>query len=506
MFRPMKWTGKGGLLLAVCLAACLGASSYARLPYALTHANWVFNVIRNWHEFGYARLGGELAINPGGRGLPDQPEIYSGHRKWFMAPTRPAVWLARDPHRGMIMHSALLAALTMLAAWHALGPRWGWRAGLAWALSPGIGRLMAPEPIATPTMWGTLLVLPLVAAIRSHATPAPRIALLCIPLALWVQMNWTTAFLLGSFMLALVSTAPRNQRFVRWALCLALGAALIPVGLAAVHSKFSPPGSGEAGWLVFLRNYSFGAHGYGGANPVGWPAAVVRIGAAAGVGLGPLLIVYLWRAVATGAARRPAALVLPLLGAFAMILLFRNYFAQHPWIAVPILAGATLTALATQPVDSRPSGWRPSWSSMLIGAVGLGWLAMGLQLFEVQTEGMGRIARLLHGTTPRNSVIWFAPALAANPHFHHLEEETALDFDRTIAAWPGKPVEGASGYLLANQPEPTGEWHLVGSTLSSPSPPILLKRVLSWYREHLGRRRAGDAIALDDSYYLFRIP
>ena len=491
--------------LALLAGAALAAAGYARLPYAITHANWVFIVAQNWQEQGFWASRGQLDITPGGAAGGAEPHAYQGHRPAFMYTTRLPVWLAGDVHRGMLLHSALLGALTVAAARRALGARRGTWVGWAWALSPGIARLLVPEPIGTPMAWGGALLLALWPDLRADALPrtAAGRGLLYIALPLWIQMNWTTVFLLAPFLLALLVAAPRGALPRRLALCALLSAALLPVALASMQSKLSGAVPGGTRLADFLGSYGFSAAGYGLANPVSWPTALVRIGAAIAVGLAPLLAVATAQLRAHRGRALAAALAVPA-ASLALALLFRNYFAEHPWMACPQLGAAVLLGLAAAgEAAPSPAAPRRAWTSALALAAGLGWLAFGLQLFAVQMDGMSRLARLVHQHTPRGAAVWLDPALAADPHFHN-PLETALDFDRAIRiAAPGEEPAG-QGFLLARTPDPTRAGALVAQSEPAAHPP--LARALAWYRLHLGRRRAGDAVELDDASYLYRLP
>src|SRR5207247_978380 len=67
----------------------LGGTSLMFLftPMTTKDGSWTHNILRNWEQFGLVKLAGRLVQNPGGIDVLERPEIYSGHRPFFLYPS-----------------------------------------------------------------------------------------------------------------------------------------------------------------------------------------------------------------------------------------------------------------------------------------------------------------------------------------------------------------------------------------------------------------------------------
>src|SRR5205823_9130683 len=129
---------------------------YEMIPGSNKDGLWQHNVLRNWKEYGFFRLGGKLVQNPGGHDAIDNPEIYTGHRAASLYVPYLMVFVAGETRRGELLFYLLLVVLTLGTAWRFLGRTpLGLSVGCAAVLSPGFARCSTNlDPLTIPVLFG----------------------------------------------------------------------------------------------------------------------------------------------------------------------------------------------------------------------------------------------------------------------------------------------------------------------------------------------------------------
>ena len=82
---------------------------------------WPYNVLRNWEQFGFLNLHGQLVFNAGGFEATTQPEIYPGMSPFSLYPTYFATELFGWAGLGTMSFFILLALAVFWATWELLG-------------------------------------------------------------------------------------------------------------------------------------------------------------------------------------------------------------------------------------------------------------------------------------------------------------------------------------------------------------------------------------------------
>src|SRR5438034_4253382 len=74
-------------ILSLGLVLMGAALMYLLMPISTRDGCWTHNILRNWEQVGLIKSGGRLVQNPGGFDVLEHPEIYTGHRPFFLYPS-----------------------------------------------------------------------------------------------------------------------------------------------------------------------------------------------------------------------------------------------------------------------------------------------------------------------------------------------------------------------------------------------------------------------------------
>jgi len=329
-------------------------------------SGWAYNVVRNWEEFGFSNLHGQLVANAGGYEAETHPEVYGGHRPASLYAAYLCHHLIGADGPGFLVYYALLAALVAGSAWVLLGrtERAFWLA-VVMVLTPGY------------VSWQTTLDPNLAAVSFGFPFCAAAIWLLTRPVFKWGQgvilfllilvysaVNWTTILVQGMLVMTLLLLPGVAWRRLLIYAGLAAGLAGL-VLLTSLASKLGKTGGSGGGFSAMLGGYGWGNTGYG--VGLSTQTACLRLVATNFIGLLPVLLVLGWQFWRRNGWRAGQGLLflVPALVAMVEVLGLRNYFGHHPWMSVHfILLGLMLTTLlwkeraVTAVTAGRPrAGW-----------------------------------------------------------------------------------------------------------------------------------------------------
>ena len=212
------------VVICVCVIAanlCLQWMVDSDLGFGWTHIS-----IRNWQQFGFTALKGQLITNPGGHDVLAHSAIYAGHRAASLyLPFLIAQAFSWTGSNELPFH-AVLSVVIMLTIWRLLG-------ATELALFTGGLSLLCPGYIIHPTVLGPetipmLLGIPY-AAFLWWCFEKPRFTtidfvLLLLLTVLFSALNWTTALVHAQIFIALL--VMRRIPLQRLALYLVCGSGL----------------------------------------------------------------------------------------------------------------------------------------------------------------------------------------------------------------------------------------------------------------------------------------
>ena len=249
-FKPMMTSRLQlvGFVLFLLLGSwCL----YEDTPMS-NRGEWPHVVLRNWHEFGFFRLHGQLVYNIAGQGLPQSPQIYSGHRPFSLYPAYLVTWLSGSDN-GLWFHLLLSLAIGV-GVWQLLGRRpIGLLAALLIVFSPGYLRM---TPLLDPLDVPVLLAIPFFCRVRELLS-REKISIGAVGLAvglaaIYALLNWTTLLAFAIVLAYLAAALPgRFHRVLLFGLiCGVAGGAVLAVSLIskAGHSAAAVSSGQMAQW------------------------------------------------------------------------------------------------------------------------------------------------------------------------------------------------------------------------------------------------------------------
>jgi hypothetical protein len=268
--------------------------------------------------------------------------------------------------------------------------------------------------------------------------------------------------------------------------------------------------------------YLIGPLGYDGRGMT-WTMAIVRLAGYSAIFLLPLWLLFLTvMGKAVRRAGKPAWSLLkplwPLLMAFLCIAGLRNYFANHPWMAGPVLIYGIVFSLrllldctpSASPEASQALPGRPLLTAGLPLAAGFAYSLAIMLCLDASEAGGDALLRLARQNTQRHDLIFFSPQddpdIAAKARrFATLTDRILLPLPDSKETAPASETQPGARFQLTAQLLPNR--HLLASTALSPSPvKRFIVQSLKWYRAVVARRHKGDAIEIEQVLYLYQLP
>ncbi len=479
----------------------------------MRNGGWAHSVLRNWDEYGFFKLEGRMIINPGGHGVLDDPQYYTGHRPHVLRAAYFVGHLTGNPgHEGWLFQ-ALLSGLVGWAIWKGLGQSLtSFLIAFCTVVSPGfIRNSLVLDTLAIPVLLGIpFLVLAALLLRKDQLRPINWLCLLLL-CAIYTPINWTTGMaLVVVFFYFVTSKQFKFGRII--ALFAAAGVcATIVLGISVLDKKGGDSSVAHA-LASLYNNYLFGSGGYGNI-PMDWVTATRRIFVANIIALAPLICASgalvsakSWRATFSVMA------LLPLIASLACVALFRNYFATHPWMAAPvIILGCIATLLSwydRSEIKPGPDLATTKVVVILISLVSFVYSLLLSQAYQIYSSGAADIKSMIRNNTGRADIVFCDESVLEDGI---LLDWLALGCDRKLLNWDdefGSTILRANRRLFLLTANPDSAIGALVADSASPLGPIagFLNTPLEWYRAKVARRDVREVPDPSATYYLLELP
>ena len=494
--------------ILIVLAAAVGAAWLTSQVDNGMGPGWAHNVVRNWEQFGFFNLNGQMVVNPGGFQADTKPEIYPGHRPASMYPAFFCHHLFAATGLGFFAYYAVTAAMVLLSIWWLLGrtERAFWLAAMA-VILPGYIRWQTElDPNLTAVLFGYPFCAAAIWLLRRPRLNWRQTAALFALIVIFSAINWTTVFVHAMFFMTLLvmPRIPWRNLFIYAGLTAVAGGGVV---LMSVASKMARADGSSGGLSLMLSAYGWGNTGYGAGMTT--QTAILRLVAANVIGLLPLLGYLGWQMWRRGFRRAATGLLglLPLLVPAVEALGMRNYFGHHPWMSVNFFLMGIILAMVA---------WKDRAGVATAGdttrlPVRLAWLAAVFAYsFVVLAAGHAHndrelaLVTFIRQHTERDATIVIRrdtdPALA--------ELASRLDelFDRHLVVVPDAVENNLAGVpakrMFLTATARTSE-KMLAQTDGTDSTSPALKKLLDWYASHIAHRRVGDKLDIGEQYFLY---
>jgi len=475
--------------------------------------SWPQNVVRNWEQFGFFNLHGQLVDNPGGYQIDTAPHVYKGMSPLCLWPAFVASqWLAWTGLGTLAFH-LLLTLAVFWAIWDLLGrDNFAFLAAAVAILCPGYDRW---QKLLDPNAISVLLGLPY-AAILVAWLKKPRLGVVAwtgifILTLLFISLNWTTAWVLGPLVLLLLGLPQVNRRSLGLFVLLAGIGSILFVGVSAMIKAGGGAG-GHGNLNLFLSSYLWGHTGYGEGLTTGKAFGLLAFTNVVGLlTLWLLVAVTLFLNLARGFGSvllAPAPLVLAALD----IVVMRNYFGHHPWMAAPVLLAGLVFSLALlrgRLEHGEPAaGFKhpaPAKNCQLCLLCALAFFyGLGVLLFfrANETNSLALIRLIRHHTDRADAIVIVKKT---DPQLAQMADRFDELFDRHVVVVDGlNDVPKAGGHVIIlsavaiDSLAPVANNRGAGAGSAS-----LMRNVSNWFNRNIARRKPGDRLELAEAYYLY---
>lgn len=472
---------------------------------------WTHDVVRNWEQFGFFKLHGQLVDNDGGYQVNTHPHIYAGHRPASLYP----FFLLQTLFQGAVgahIYYAMIAGMVFLCIWLLMGrtDRAFLLGGIAvltpgylcWqtTLDPNLASVLAGFPFCVAVIW----------LMQKERLNVFQITLLLILIIIYSAINWSTVFVQGMlFATLLLLPKVSRKNLVTYVILAAVPAVLI-VGLSVIDKMTEGRHESSQGFAQIYRNYGWGNSGYG--LDLSTKTAFLRLLFTNVAGLLPVavfLCLEIWRSRTASSQKTGVFFFLPFLAAIFAVAVLRNYFGHHPWMSCNfILLGMVLSLVVWKSTrvtneSKETSQVKPAWQWSTLAVV----FAYGftvLSVYHVHNGQQDVLVKLVRENTARSATILITRD--TDPKLADIQDRLQEPLDRHIIV-QDKITDADAGmtntfWLTAAKQE--GHKLVAGTGESSIAGPPLAKQLLGWYSRTIAHRRAGDKMDFEAQYYLYQ--
>jgi len=498
------------------LASVLAAAWLLRLFDNGIEVGWPSIVLNNWHEFGLFKLHGALVINHGGFEATTHPVIYYGMSPWYLYPVYICNELFQWTGLGTLPYHIVLAALVLWSIWNLLGKNnLALMVAVLVIVSPGYGRW---QKLLDPNALSVLLGLPYAAVVTSllkepRLRPSHQIILFILT-AMFVPLNWSTAWFLAPFgVFLLLNPEVRWRPAVVYLTLTAIGAMVfVGFSMVAKHAGAVPDAStiavsAKATPGRFLGGYTWGNYGYyEGLSSFRFFFRLFMVNI---IGLLPLI---LWWGFATVAGIRNSCKqgiisLMPALTALLAPIAMRNYFCHHPWMGAPVVIAGLVLSMALLPKDEsmRQTFANLKWPATA-AAIAFAYGFIVIAGFRANSKESMSLIELVRSHVPRNDTIVVVRTL--DPETATLTSSLGetlgevLDRQMMTAETMNAAPKDVPAMILSSHP--TDALPLVAEADATSTGGIMTKAV-TWFGKNIARRKADDKIEYQSHYYLYRL-
>jgi hypothetical protein len=492
----------------ICLAAISGCLWMLYLVDDGLGIGWTDNVVRNWEDFGFFHLHGQLVMNPGGFEIATNPVIYPGHRAMSLYP----VFICTRIFAGSIgffLYYTLISIVVFASINCLLGKGdWAFLIAATVMICPGYVRWQTVlDPNVTSVLLGFPYSVMALSLLKKPGFGAVHFVLLVILILAFTTINWTTAFVHFSLLVTILLTRIPWRRLIIYVAASGLVTAIILT--LSLASKLATGQGKQGDFMIFLQGYTWGNIGYGAGLTT--RTAFLRMAFVNLIGLLPLLLLSGWeyfrnknnKSISMGLA------ALPLVAIILEIASMRNYFGHHPWMSVPFITFGIILGLYVW-TASAPDGSKnqpaeiPGRHQYFFLTVSLAYAVSVIFLFRIHNANELSLVKLIRGHTARSDLI----VIASDRDSETANLATRLPplFDRNVVVvrnlkeW--QDIHSRNFLLSAsdlreklrltarNARDPVANWPL-------------LQGALHWYSKNFARRNPGDKMSFPDTYYLY---
>jgi hypothetical protein len=473
---------------------------------------WPAAVVRNWLQFGFLNLHGQLVCNPGGFDIATHPNVYKGMSPVCLYPAFFASKIFQWAGLGTLPLQFFAVPILLWGIWRLLGrDDFAIIAAALAMLSPGYMRCQ--KMLETNTM-AVLPVIPfavIVMAIlqKPKLTPIQWVGLVIFTLA-FMSLNWSTGWIFAPCIFLLFGMPGVNRRaLVCLVAVMAIGVFLV-VGVSfALKAGGDAGAAGHVKALTILSGYLWGSGGYGEGLTTG--RAFLRLAVVSGVGLLPLglVLVYATAQRVRAGAGFPWFAFTPLSLTIMDIVIMRNYFGHHPPLAGPLLLVGLVFSLALLRVPP-PEGAKkvPEKVSFkfapALALAGAAYCLAVLVCFRANENGLLSVVRLVRQNTARTDVIVAVKANDPDTAVQAMKISEPLD-RHVVVADDFQTLAGETNHwVLLTSVNPGGSFTLVAQ--SAPSTQSWVSKPGEWFSRVIAKRDANDRIGLSGTYSLYAPP
>lgn len=467
---------------------------------------WPSNTLRNWQQYGLTTMHGALIFNAGGFEAVTAPQIYHGMSPVYLYTVFFSTQLLGWTGLGTLSFHLILSLLVLWGIWSLLGKNnFALLVAAVVILCPGYA---CWQKILDPNVIAVLLGIPYAAFVTTRLQK-PRLQAmdilgLVLLTALFVPLNWTTAWMLAPFGVFLLASAQVRRPVVVKFLGLAAAGSILFVA-SSVLAKSGASGAGGR----FLGGYTWGNYGYG--TGLTTSRAFVRIFFVTTVSLLPLLCT--WGVAAFHKKnfdlKKLLIALLPLSVTVLEIAVMRNYFGHHPWMAAPLIIVGLVFSFAlifesgTQAKSESDGGLELNRLAMIAVGCFVYGLAV-ISFYRVNNSENLALMHLVRHETARTD--WIVVVKNLDPATAQLASHLDDMLDRHVVLVDDLKdlPSGPPLVILTTNPIPGGQLIVEEQSGSTVGFNASLQKAADWFKRNIAHRTPGDRVELTSHYYLYR--
>ena len=483
---------------------------YLHQPQVRRDKNWCTNVMRNWHEYGYWQMGGQLVANPGGLAAGEKPSVYPRHRPTFLIiPYLLKELPGQAVGDGSLYDTAILALLfTGALVLMGVNTR-GLVTASALCLAPGVlNNVTNIDTISTPALVGIGVMCIACGIFSRGTTDRLRQSLAVVVMLVYMTLNWSTLFSLGVAAVYILCRVEQWKKVAVWFVAAGIaGLGVLAISLISLHqNNASPDGTG-----TLWNSYLWGPLGYDGTG-MNFGKAFVRITAVNVIAWLSLVLAALALLSVYGRGKYWTRAAWPALAGIAAVFAMRNYNAHHPWGAVCIVGlGLVLSLdLLTAPETVPAMAKRPLVFGGLVAALAI-YLVAWLAADEFNSRSEVPVHQLVAAHTGRHSLLVISGELLPETPLPANLGPYQEEFDRKVQSfdqWQSSSTNVPAGrevFFLAHEPFNFPGAKLVASSeIASDWTDKILGPLLDFYRKDISRRAPGNRKTYYEQYQLYQ--
>ena len=470
--------------------------------------SWPSNVVRNWQDFGFLNLHGKLVYNPGGVGATSDPQVYKGMSPVCLYPVYLTLKIFSWTGLGTMAFHILLALAVIWGTWNLLGKdNFAMIVAAAAVLCPGYlrwPRLLDPNSLSVlPAIPYAVIVLWMLK--RQKFSMAMALALVVLTVA-FMSQNWTTAWICAPLLFLFFGMPGVNRR----GLIFLFAIMAIGIPLVAVLSFAAKTGTGSNAFnpIKIIEGYTWGNLGYGEGLTTG--RAFLRLAFVNGVGLFPVWVIFIYAVARYARSGGPQLLIAfaPLALTIVDVVVMRNYFGHHPWMAGPVLLVGAIFSIALLRVPSVETSKDVSEkiSCKWVPISGLACFVYGfavLLFFRTNEGNLLNLTQLIRGHTARSDTI--VVLKKTDPDTAGVTDRLEEPLDRQLIVVDDiKDLPAEKGRLvILSATNLDNSFSLTAQNAAHSK--SFLNNVTGWFNRSISRRNPGDRLELPETYYLYTV-